>query len=812
MFRNYFKIAFRTLVKRKGYSLLNILGLTLGMTCCLLIFHYVSYEKSYDADILGVENIYRVGMNNIQHGEVTEKWATTFPSVGPILKKENSLVQDYCRLYHANLLLSNEEQTQKFHEKQGYFADHSFIKFFNTQFISGNAEEALKGPDKIIISEEMAKKYFGNESALGKKLFVKNIAFNPFEITGVFKEHPKNSHLIIDYLVSFNTFSTWYKTWGPDYDTEAGFNIIDFYTYLKLQPGTDEKRFEKSLTIFSDKYLEPDRINKDRTEFEIIPLKNIHLYSNNNQEAEVNGNGQRITFLFLIAIFIICIAWINYVNLTTARSVERAKEVGIKKVLGAIRINLVKQFITENILLNTLSLVLSLIFFYFLLKWFDVFTGRDSFTNISLSNKYWLVFLSLFIIGTFLSGVYPAFVLSGFLPVKVLKGAFKNSSSGIVLRKSLIIFQFSVTVILIAGTIIAYKQLEFMRKKDLGINIKQTLVLRGAISTKREIYKTNYTSFKNEILSHSTIKNITASNHVLAQEIFEGTGASRLDNKQTETPYMSMLRGDHDFISSYGLKIIAGRAFSKDFPTDNKAVILNESALVPLGFMSASDAINKKMLLYMNTVDTFNIIGVMANYHQQGLQKKVVPISLFLSPGVRNYYSVKINSSDVAKTIELVHKIWNKHFPTEPFNYFFLDESFNAQYKADALFGKVFGLFAFLAIFIACSGLLGLSSYNVIQRTKEIGIRKVLGASTNTLVLLLSKDFIKLIVISLLISLPVGWYIMHQWLQDYAYRISISWWFFFVAGISAVFIALCTISFQAIKAALANPVKSLRTE
>jgi len=809
MFKNYFKIAFRALIKRKGYSLLNILGLTLGMTCCLLIFHYVTYEQSYDSGIPGGENIYRVRMDNYQNGQLQERWATTFSCVGPIIKKEYPQVEDYCRLIPINLLLSNETNSKKFHEKKGYFADASFTKFFNTKLLSGNPQQALNGPDKIIISQKLAKKYFGDEPAIGKKLIAKNVTLNPLEITGVFEEYPKNSHLVIDFLVSFRSYSNWSKNWNPGSDTETGFYNIDFFNYLKLQPGTDLKKLEAGLIKFSDKYLPPDKIYKNWTEFHLIPIKDIHLYSNCNQEAEVNGNGQRVTFLFLIAIFIICIAWINYINLTTARSVERAKEVGIKKVLGAIRINLIKQFFTENVILNTISFLLSLFIFFTIIERFDVFTGRDSFTGILLSKKYWFVFLGLFIIGTLLSGIYPSFVLSGFLPVKVLKGAFKNSRTGVSLRKGLIITQFSVTVILIAGTIIVYKQLQYMQKTSLGFNMEQTLVLRGAISTKREVYKNTFPSFKNELLNHPAIKNITASNHVMAQEIYEGTGSARLDNKQKETPYMSILRGDEDFISSYGIKIIAGRAFSKDFPSDKRAVILNESALIPLAFDSPSDAINKKLIL---SNDTFNIIGIMANYHQQGLQKPIAPISLLLTPGIRDYYSIKINSQDITKTIELVYDIWNRHFPAEPFNYFFLDESFNEQYKTDVLFGKVFGLFAFLAIFIACSGLLGLSSYNVIQRAKEIGIRKVLGASTNTIVLLLSKDFVKLILVSLLISLPLGWYIMNAWLQDYAYRISISWWMFFVAGSSAIIIALLTISLQSIKAALANPVKSLRTE
>jgi len=477
--------------------------------------------------------------------------------------------------------------------------------------------------------------------------------------------------------------------------------------------------------------------------------------------------------------------------------------------MGALRIHLIKQFTAENLLLNSVSLILSLLIFFLLLPDFDLFTGRAAYTELTLSARSWLIFSALFVVGTLLSGLYPAFVLSGFLPVKVLKGAFKNSGSGVSLRKGLIVTQFSVSVILIAGTIVVFRQLEFMRKKELGINMDHTLVLRGAVSTKREIYKNLYAAFKNELLGHPSVKSITASNHVMAQEIFEGAGMKRLDEKQKQTPYMSMLRGDIDFINAYGLKIIAGRGFSKDFPTDNKAVILNECSLEPLAFATPSEALNKTLLM---DVDTLHVIGVMANYHQEGLQKPIVPICLRLSPNIRSYYSIKISSTDVAATIDLIHTIWKSHFPEDPFNYYFLDESFNQQYKADVLFGKVFGLFAFLAIFIACSGLLGLSSYNVIQRTKEIGIRKVLGASTRAIVLLLSKDFIRLILVSLLISLPLGWYFMHSWLQDYAYRISMSWWMFFIAGLSAVLIALCTIGFQAVKAALANPAKSLRTE
>ncbi|MGZ4036246.1 MAG: ABC transporter permease, partial [Bacteroidia bacterium] len=753
--------------------------------------------------------MYRVRMDVYENQEMREQWVTTWSPVGPLLKKEYPAVKDYCRLLHCDLLLSNEAANKKFHESKGYFADASFFRLFNTKLISGNSAEALKSPGKIAISEQMAKKYFGNEPAIGKRLQIKGSGIDPLEVTAVFKEHPKNSHLVIDYLVSFTTYSSRLKALGEGHDTESDFDGIAFYTYIKLQTGTDGAKFDAGMVSFGNKFLKPDRPDDRYATLHLTPLKDIHLYSNFHEEAEPNGNGQRVTFLFLIAIFIICIAWVNYINLTTSRSVERAKEVGIKKVLGALRIHLIRQFAIENLLLNTTSFLLALFIFFSLLTRFDTFTGRDAFTGVSLSFKYWMVFSVLFIIGTLLSGLYPAFVLSGFLPAKVLKGSFKSSESGIHLRKGLIIAQFSVSVILIAGTIVVFKQLDFMRQKNLGINIDQTLVLRGAFSTKGEAYKNSFSAFKNEIVSHAVIKNMTASNHVMAQEILDGGSIARLDRRQKEEAYLSLLRGDIDFVRSYGIKIIAGRNFSKDIPSDNKAIILNESALQPMAFSSPKDALNKKLV---QLSDTFNIIGVMADYHQQGLQKPIVPIALLLAQEVKDYYSIKINSKDISGTIELVHNIWNRHFPAEPFEYFFLDDSFDAQYKSDALFGHVFGLFAFLAIFIACSGLLGLSSYNVIQRTKEIGIRKVLGASANTIVLLLSKDFMRLILISLVISLPAGWYLMLNWLQDYAYRISMSWWTFLIAGLSAVCIALCTISFQAVKAALANPVKSLRTE
>lgn len=815
MIKNYFKIAIRTLLKRKKYSLLNILGLTIGLTSCLLIFHYVSYEKSYDQHIPDNERVYRLRLDNYLKGEAAWKSATVFPAIAPTLKRDFAEIESSCRLIDAEMLLTNDNNQTKFTETKGYYAENSIIDMFAFHLISGNPKNALTGPGKMIISEKMAKKYFGDEPAIGKLLIAKhNLQNFPFQITGVFKNYCQNSHLTIEYLSSFDTFKMIMDQYGDRANmTETLFDEYDFYTYLKFKPGTNIANFESKLPAYCNKYMEQDHANKTYYDLKIIPVKDIHLYSNYNQEAEVNGNGQMVSFLFMIAIFIIFIAWINYVNLSTARSLERAKEVGVKKVLGAFRSDLIKQFLVENIILNVISLITSMIFFSLLLSSFDLYTGRNEPTDISLNLKYWQLFILLFIVGTFLSGLYPAFILSGFQPIKILKGSFKNSSKGNLLRKGLIVFQFTTSVILIAGTIIIYQQINYMRNKNLGASINEVIVLKGAGSIKDSVYKNIFQAYKNKLLQQPNIKKIAASTSVPGREIYSCDGVMQLGAPKSSDVTIYTLRVDFDFAELYNMKFVAGRNFSRDIVSDkNRKVLINESSAKLLGFVKSEDAINKK-LLFNGSNDTVTVLGVLANYHQQGLQKAIEPLIISLSRGgTRSFYSIKLTTDNFSKNISLLEKIWKQYFPNDPFEYFFLDETFNQQYKADILFGKVFGIFAFLAIFIACSGLLGLSAYNVIQRTKEIGIRKVLGASVNTIVLLLSKDFLKLIIISLIIAFPIGWYVMSNWLQDYAYRISISAWVFILSGIISLLIALITISSQAIKAALANPTKSLRTE
>ena len=477
-------------------------------------------------------------------------------------------------------------------------------------------------------------------------------------------------------------------------------------------------------------------------------------------------------------------------------------------MLGALRGTLIRQFLMESFLLNGISFILSLAVFYVLLHPFDLFTGRDHYTGLVLNIRYWICFIGLFVIGTLVSGIYPAFVLSGFKPGVVLKGSFKNSGSGLFLRKSLIILQFITSVVLIAGTIVVYQQVNFMPNQSLCPDISQTLILKGPQTLGDSVYKQVFQPFKTEVLKHPSIKSITASSSVMGDEIYWTNGSRRLGSGQSAVTLYN-LGIDFDFIPAYKIEMAAGKNFSGSFGMVEKSVILNQNAASLLGFKNPEDAINQKIV---RNGDTLTIVGITANFHQLGLQKIVDPMILLPRPNISQYYSLKIIGANAAQSVTALKQIWSRFFPKDPFDYFFLDESFGQQYKADLLFGKVFGIFAFLAILIACFGLLGLSAYNVLQRTKEIGIRKVLGASVNSILVLLSKDFLRLILVSFFLAIPVGWILMSQWLEDYAFRIHIGWWVFGIAGAIALMIAIVTIVIQAMKAATTNPVTSLRSE
>jgi putative ABC transport system permease protein len=813
MFKNHLKIALRSLLNKKGYAFLNIIGLSLGIACCLMIFQYTSYERSFDSFHEKADQIVRLRLDCFQKGKLAWQSATVYPAIAPTLKRDFPEVENFCRLYDANLLLSNDRRNVRFNENKGYFADPSVLDMFNIQLVKGNRTTALEGPNKILLSETMAKKYFATEDPIGKSLTVRGDRVRDYEVTGVFKDYPANSHLIINHLVSYSTVGAQIRMEGDTTNpTETSWGWYDFYAYIQLKKGTNWKNLESKLPAFADRYINSQewmKANNVKDALYLIPLKDIHLYSNYNQEAEVNGDGKAVGFLYLIAFFIISIAWINYTNLATARSLERAREVGVRKVLGALRKDLILQFLIESFLLNSLAFILAIGVVALFTSSFNQLIAAHNNPPLHMPLNYWMGFLSLFLSGAFLSGIYPAFVLSGYHPITVLKGLFKNTSKGLVLRKGLIIGQFATSVILIAGTMIVYQQVQFMRQQQLGVNINQTLVLEGAGSVQDSMFQNTFQPFKAEVLKQPGIKNICSSSSVMGQEIYWTSALSRIGPENPNTVTLYHLGVDYDFLPAFDLKLVAGRNFSKSFPTDDKAVLINERAVELLGFKNAAEAVNSKL----KRGDTLTIIGVVTNYHQQGLQKAIDPMILLLNPnGGGRFYSLKMTTASPSQTIAAIEKIWNRHFPADPFNYFFLDESFNQQYKSDIKFGEVFGLFALLAILIACFGLLGLSAYNVLQRTKEIGIRKVMGASVRNLLFLLSKDFLVLVLLSFLIAIPVCWILMNDWLQDFAYRVIVHWWVFAIAASLSILIALLTIGFQAYRAAVSNPVAALRSE
>jgi len=827
MLKNYFKLALRNLKTNKGYTLLNLFGLVTGLTCCLVLFQYVAYQKSFDAFNSNADQIGRLHMDFHDQGKLTMQSATVFPGVAPLMKNDFPEVKNYCRLVSArvgwwgvepaqwNVVFSNDAQNVKTIENQGFYADPSFLQMFTIPFLKGDANNALDGPNKMVISEDLAAKYFGGADPSGKRMTVhEGGQIYHYEVTGVFKNYPKNSHLKFDYLISYKTFISLIHALGKGKEMDPDMNLgwYDFYDYLQLQPGTDFKALEAKFLDFCLRHHidSPEQIAKNnRNDFYLMPIRDIHLYSHRNEEAEVNGDGKSVSFLFLVAFIIIAIAWVNYTNLATARSLERAREVGVRKLLGALRAHLIFQFMIESLLLNLTSLVIALVLAVVLSPVYHQLLASDMSFGFHLPATYTLGFTVLFLAGTFLSGVYPAFVLSGYHPITVLKGAFKNSGKGQFLRKGLIIGQFATSVVLIVGTIIVFQQVSFMRNQQLGANIDRTLVLNGPVSVPDTIYRDTYKSFKDELLQVSGIKSMAASTSVMGKEIYY-TNDAILQHSLTNQYYTFCFQYmDYDFVPGYDIKILAGRNFSPKFTTDNRAVLLNQAAMKLFGLDSPEAAL-KESIIYDGA--PYRVVGVLADFHQLGLNTAVNPTVFVLRPEANNFYSIKLNSANTAQTVAAVEKVWNEHFPADPFNYFFLNEAFDQQYKADEQFGKVFGIFSFLAICIACFGLLSLSAYNVIQRTKEIGIRKVLGASVSGIFMMLTSEMVMLVAIGILVAIPIAWFVMHLWLQDFAYRISIQWWVFALAAIAALLIALLTVSYQAVKAALANPVKSLRSE
>jgi putative ABC transport system permease protein len=803
MIANYVKVAFRSFQKQSAFTALNVIGLSLGIAASLLILQYVKYERSFDAFHSRAEDIYRLQYNVWHNGRINFESAAAVPAVGPAFKDNFEEVEEFTRLYPVGgvmTYLSPDRGPISFHEEKMPFADPAIFKVFDFKVISGDIKTSLKEPNKLMLSERAAKKYFNDVDPIGK-IITRN-GTESYEVTGIFEDVPENSHVKFDLLLSYETLKNTYDS----YQTSWGW--YDFYTYVLLKPNTDVESLQDKWNEFL-KHEKGDQWKDSSQEFILRPLRDIHLYSNLLYEIhpDEQRDGDSVYALSIIAFFILAIALINYINLATARSFSRANEVGVRKVIGALRRQLVGQFLVESVILHILALLLALAAVRMFWTPFSSLSGWNIPLNFIYEREFWILIAIFFVSGVIFSGVYPAVVLSSFKPVAVLKGKIVRGEHGQSLRKALVTFQFVASVFLIIGSMIVYQQLDFMKASDLGIDIDKTLVLRGPASID-SAYDQNLESFKHEALRIAGVKSITSTTNIPGDEIYWTGGIRRFSGGPQDHVMVSHVAVDYDFVPSFDLNVIAGRNFSKEFQNDENKVLVNKKLTEIMQFKDPHSAIGERL---WQQGDTIEIVGVLEDYHQMSLKNKVVPM-VFMLRRAAVYYALKVETENYKTILNAIEIPWKTSFGDAPLDYFFLDDFYNKQYEKDDRFGKVFSLFTGLAIFIASLGLLGLASFATAQRTKEIGIRKVLGSSISGIVLLLSGSFMRHVLIANVIAWPLAWWIMQQWLQSFSYRVSINPMIFLLSGGIVVLIAFISVSSQTIKAALKEPVKTLKHE
>lgn len=807
MFQNFLKIAFRNVARHKGFSVINIAGLTLGLTACLLIGLFVRDEKQYDTFIEEGDRVYRI-YSEYTNEESSSEYAVVPPMFATALQQEFPEVEQtarvmmqpqYKRLFEAGNI--------KLYEESGYYVDSTYFEVFPLPFVHGSPIKALDGQGSVVISEEMAKRFFGAENPVGKEMLMEK---EPLLVKGVFQKNPK-FHMQFDFVLPLAAA-------GVPKERMEKWGWQQFVSYVKIKKGADvqalESAFQKltkqKIDLFGD---DPNTTNKPFFQ----PLRNIHLYSSGFKfDMAERGNITYVKALTIIAVFILLIACFNFVNLATAKSLQRAKEVGVRKSIGANRRQLMLQFLGETLLLSFISILISVVLVFLFLPWLNSFTDKhisfDLFTNPLMAAL--LVLLSL-VVGV-VAGFYPALVLSGFQPVKVLKGSVVDAKPGKIpwLRHGLVVMQFSLSVLLIISALVVFKQVNYLHNKDLGFNKEEVLFfpMRG------EHMLTNNQPFKNELLKLAGVSSVSMG-YGYPGDAVAGDNIIVPRNGEQKIHSATQLMIDHDYIKTLGLQVIAGRDFSKERKTDtDHAFIINETAVKELGFGTPEKAVgqplfwNPELDENPDSLKRGQIIGVVKDFHYKTLYDKVQTAVLQISPDAAWKVAVKLKTADIRTTLEEVKNVWAKFSPEYPIEYKFLDENFDQVYKSEDKLKSLLWAFTAVAIFVGCLGLFGLAAYAAERRVKEIGIRKVLGASVQGLVVLLSKDFLKLVLIALVIASPLAWYFLNDWLQSFAYRISIGWWVFLLAAFIAILIALITVSFQAIKAAIANPVKSLRTE
>jgi putative ABC transport system permease protein len=816
MIDNYLTIAWRNIGKNKVFSFINMMGLAMGMAACLLILEYIIFETSYDQFHSKGDQIYRV----IGQPEESETYvATANAPLGPSLKAEFPEIANFTRFFYTGgIMRANQSETGKvlsYREEKLAYVDSTFLHMFSFPLETGNATGILQAPNKVVLSKAFAKKYFGPANVVGKVITLYDqFGEHVCTVTGVLADTPQYSHLEFDALISMATLNKTDQFWAK----LDNWNWTTFYTYVQLSGKASPQQMANKFPAYIQK-----NGGSQKSKLALQRMPGIHLYSDLQAEASINGNIKLVYFLTTIVFFILLIAWINYINLSTARAIDRAKEVGIRKVSGSTQGQLMGQFLFEALLLNFIAIIISLTIVQLSQPLFNELTGKP--LSIFLLKNYfvWAAILAIFITGASLSGLYPAIVLSSFKPVAVLKGRLTGNFKGAFLRKALVTFQFAASIALITGTFTVYTQLSYMRNKDLGMNLSHLLVIKApAIQGEEQKFVKNVEVYKNTMRQYPAINAMTASQTIPGIGYnWYSTGFRRQSELEKPSNKYNVFYINNDFLDTYEIKLLAGRNFSHNKSIDNKSiegedkeVIINQTALKQLGFTLPEEAINQ--YLYNGETREGRIVGIVQDYHHESLKNNLEAIVIFPSNWA-SYFTLRINSGDtptetIAQVIAASKKRYEALFPGNPFEYFFLDEFFNQKYQSDRQFGKIFSLFASLAIVVACLGLFGLASFTISQRTKEIGIRKVLGASVPSILLLLSKDFVRLVLLANLIAWPLTYMGMHWWLQSYPFRIALSWWMFVIPALLILCIALLTISLQTFRTARSNPIQSLRYE
>jgi putative ABC transport system permease protein len=803
MIKNYIKIALRNIIKHKGFSAINIAGLAIGIACSILILVFVAHELSYDTFHEKADRTYRLAVRAmIGNTKINQTYSSS--------ETFRRLLEDFPEI-EAGVKFLNLGRTpirlddKTFFESRFFAADATFFDIFSFPLIQGDPKTALKNPNSMVITKDSALKYFGTVDAVGKILRA-DFSYGPgsvdFEITGVSENVPANSHFHYDLLSSSETF--------PSFINDTGWTSNNFITYVVLKTGTTQEWFDEQLKAFTRKHMGGEQFDAwiakgNSWEYFLQPLTKIHLTSDLNGEFEANGNETYVYIFSVLSIIILLIACINFMNLSTAKSSLRAKEVGMRKVVGSGKSRLVLQFLNESIVLSYIALAIGVILAIVLLPLSDNLIGRP--IQIKYFNTLGMIplLLALGLIVGIISGSYPAFFLSSFKPIAALKGNKTSGKTGSWLRNILVIAQFTISIFLIIGTLVVNQQLKFFQNKKLGFDKEQVLVISnpGSLGDKT-------IPFKDELRKQPDVINVSGSTTLPGQSFSNfGFGAEGVDEQFT----LNLCICDYNFLDTLKIDMDRGRFFSKEFTTDSHAAVLNEKAVELLGW---DDPIGKRINNWSRNRGDFVVIGVIKDYHYESLHQEIRPQALFLSTGyytrVESFISVRLNTANISETIGRIENAWKTFAPQTPFQYSFLDKDYENLYVNEKQTRQLFSIFSFLAIFIACLGLFGLASFIADQKTKEIGIRKVLGASVVKIVKNLNKSFLKWVLIANLVAWPIAWFAMNRWLENFAYRIGLSWWMFVLSAVLAVIIALITVSFQTVKAALKNPIESLRYE